>query len=112
MTTDEIVAGIDRSLDAIAVERERLMTARERLVGSPTPPAQGGPTRRRRARPTARRGGTLELVLNALDPTEARTAGDVEKLTGVERKLAGATLTRLLRQALITKAERGYLRAA
>jgi DNA-binding transcriptional ArsR family regulator len=112
MTTDEILAGFDRSLAAIATERERLIEARAQLTGPTPAPA------RERPQPTPRRssrrkpGDTLKRVLEALDPTESRTAGDVDKIVGVGRPLVGSTLTRLVKQGLVTKAKRGYLRAA
>jgi hypothetical protein len=45
MTTAEILAGIDRSLAAIAVERERLLEARTQLEGA-TPVAAPEPRSR------------------------------------------------------------------
>lgn len=51
-------------------------------------------------------------VLKALDTAKPRTAGDVEKLTNVPRALAGTTLSRLVKQGMVTKADRGYVRVA
>jgi hypothetical protein len=112
MTTDEILAGIDQSLAAIAAERERLLAARTQLAGTaapavPTPPRRTPSRRSRRAR-----GGTQTSVLEALDPTTPRTAGDIERLTNVPRALAGTTLSRLVKQGHATKADRGYLRVS
>jgi hypothetical protein len=109
MTTDEILAGIDSSLAAIATERERLLEARAQLAGGSEAPARPTAPRRRGRR---RRGRKLQTVLESLDPTVPRTAGEVEKLTGVGRAVAGSTLSRLAKQGLATKAARGYLLAA
>ena len=113
MTTDEILAGIDQSLAAITTERERLLHARAELAGdhhAPSPRSARPRVRRRRGR--SQQGSTLKTVLEALDPSEARTAGDIEKITNLGRAVAGSTLTRLVKQGQATKAERGYLRAA
>jgi hypothetical protein len=110
MTTDEIVTGIDRSLSAIAAERERLLAARTQLVGPPAdaPQKPSKPSRRS----TRRRGDTKQRVLDALDQTEPRTAGQIEKTTGVGRTLVATTLNRLVKQGGASKAKRGYLRIA
>jgi hypothetical protein len=112
MSTDDILATIDRSLVELAIERARLLDARARLVPEKlvAPPANV-PTKRRRGRATSRRGDTAKLVLEALDTNEARTAGEVAKATGVSRGVAGATLIRLVNYRQATKADRGYLRA-
>ena len=115
MTTDEILARIDQSLVAIAVECERLLAARAQLTGmpqpAPAPKASTGAKRTPSRRSRRARGGTQNAVLEGLDPTEPRTAGDIEKFTGVPRALAGTTLSRLAKLGQATKAERGYLRA-
>lgn len=108
MTTDEIVAGIDRSLAEINAERERLLAARTQLAGEPAraqTQTRVTPHRTRRGR-----GDTMTRVLNALDPAEPRTASDIEKKTKVGRTLAGTTLSRLVKQGKASKAKRGYLR--
>jgi hypothetical protein len=115
MTTDEIIAGIDRSLAAIATERERLLAARTQLAGTAAPaaPTASAPRQRRPSRRSKRRrGDTLNSVLAALDATEARTAGEIEKIASVPRALAGTALSRLVKQGLVSKAERGYLLVA
>jgi predicted HTH transcriptional regulator len=115
MTTDEILAGIDRSLAAIAAERERLLAARAQLGGTAahTAPTASVPPQRRTSRRTKqRRGDTLKSVLEALDATEPRTAGEIEKISSVPRALAGTTLSRLVKQGLASKAVRGYRRVA
>lgn len=111
MTTDDIVAGIDRSLELVAAERERLLAARAHLLGStlPTAPARPTPSTRRR-RSVAPRGQTIEQVFQALDPVEPRTAGVIERTTGIRRLVVSSTLTRLAKQGRAAKAERGYLR--
>lgn len=109
MTTDEILTGIDRSLAAIATERQRLLEARAQLADAAPAPTRPSAPRRRTGR---RQGGTLQRVLEALDPAQPRTAGDVHKLTGVGRAVAGSTLSRLTKQGKATKAARGYLLAA
>jgi hypothetical protein len=111
MTTDEILAGIDTSLAAIAAERERLSAARAELAGPPPAPTATATPRATRRRASRRQGHTFDNVLEALSTTEPRTAGDVAKLTSVTRAVAGSTLTRLVKQGKATKAERGYLRA-
>ena len=113
MTTDEIVAGIDRSLTAIAAERDQILAARAALTKANKRPAPDAAPRaaRPRKRPAVRRGKTGDLVLGALDVAEPRTAGDINKITSVGRAVAGATLTRLAKQGKATKADRGYLRA-
>jgi hypothetical protein len=113
MTTNEILAGIDQSLTAIATERERLLAARTQLAGTAAPYAPAAPASRRRTPSTRshrRRGDTLKSVLDALDPTDPRTAGEIEKIASVPRALAGTTLSRLVKQGLASKAKRGYLR--
>ena len=45
-------------------------------------------------------------------PSEPRTAGDVAKITGIDTKVAGATLIRLVKRGAASNAQRGYLRAA
>lgn len=110
MTTDQIVDGIDRSLAAIATERDRLLQARAELADGNATAVQAAPQPRRRRSRRRRQGGTLTIVLEALDPTEPRTAGDVEKITKVGRAVAGSTLSRLVKQGMASKAERGYLR--
>lgn len=110
MTTNEIVAGIDRSLSEIAAERERLLAARTQLAGVPAPAERQATAPSRR--PRRRRSDTMTRVLDALDPAEPRTAGDVDKMTNVGRALAGATLNRLVKQGKASKAKRGYLRVA
>jgi hypothetical protein len=114
MFTDDLAARIDDRLAELAVEIERLTTARAHLTNRATEPTAAARPRSsgRRGRPTGRRGHTNQLVLNALDPNEARTAGDVDKATGVGRAVAGATLSRLVKHGKATKAHRGYLRAA
>lgn len=112
MTTDEIVARIDESLAAIASGAERLLAARAQLAGtaaSAPPPHPRPATSSRSRRP---RGGAQMSVLKALDTAKPRTAGDVEKLTNVPRALAGTTLSRLVKQGMVTKADRGYVRVA
>ena len=54
----------------------------------------------------------MKRVLESLDLTEPHTAGGVAKTTRLGRPLVGSTLSRLVKQGLATKAERGYLRAA
>jgi hypothetical protein len=112
MTTDEILAGIDRSLAAIATERERLLAARTQLAGTPAPAAPPSPRHPTARRARRRRGDILNSVLEALDLTEPRTAGEIEKIASVPRALAGTTLSRLVKQGKATKADRGYLRVA
>jgi hypothetical protein len=112
MTTDQILAGIDKSLAAIAAERERLSAARGELVGAPAPTPAPAATPRTARRPVrGRRGHTMDRVLEALSTTEPRTAGDIAKLTNVARAVAGSTLTRLVKQGKASKADHGYLRA-
>ena len=111
MFTDDLTARIEGRLAELAVEAERLTAARQQLVSTATTP-QPPPRPRPPGRTTGRRGHTLELVLNSLDPEEPHTAGDVAKATGVSRSVAGATLSRLLKQGQASKAKRGYLRAA
>jgi Fic family protein len=110
MTTDEILAGIDRSLSAIAEERERLLAARTQLAGPPAPASQQPSRPPRRSR--RRAGDTKQLVLDALDQKEPRTAGEIEKTTGIGRALVATTLSRLVKQGSASKAKRGYLRKA
>jgi hypothetical protein len=111
MTTDDIVASIDRSLTAIAGERDQLLAARAELAGTVSKPPRRRPSVVRR-RPAGRQGHTVKRVLEALHPSEPRTAGDVAKLTGIDTKVAGATLIRLVKRGAASKAQRGYLRAA
>lgn len=108
MTTAEILAGMDRSLAAIVTEREQLLAARAQLTGDTTPNQRRPRTPRRRSR--RRRGDTTLRVLEALDLTEAHTAGDVARITNIGRALAGTTLSRLVQQGKASKADRGYLR--
>ena len=115
MFTDDLAARIDGRLTELALEAERLTTARAHLVHSAPEPTRETPkptsvARRRPAR--AKRGRTNELVLNALVSDEGRTAGEIEKATGVSRAVAGSTLTRLAKQGLAAKAARGYVRTA
>jgi hypothetical protein len=110
MTTVEIVAGIDRSLAEIAAERERLLGARAQLVGSPAR-AEGRASKRSRGS-KRRRVDTMTRVLEALDPSEPRTAGEVENLSGVGRAVAGTTLSRLEKEGKTSKAKRRNLRVS
>ena len=111
MTTDDIVASIDRSLTAIAGERDQLLAARAELAGTVAKPPRRRPGVVRR-RPAGRQGRTVKRVLEALHTSEPRTAGDVAKITGIDTKVAGATLIRLVKRGAASKAQRGYLRAA
>ena len=112
MFIDDLTARIDGRLGELTVEAERLTAARAHLVTTTAEPEAPAPPRAsgRRGRPTGRRGHTNQLVLNALDPKQPRTAGDIDKATGIGRAVAGATLTRLVKQDLAVKAERGYAR--
>jgi Fic family protein len=112
MTTDEILAGIDRSLAAIATERERLLNARAQLAPAALVPLEERRQRQPQSSSRRKRGDTIKQVLEALGPTEPRTAGDVAKTTKMSRPLVGSTLNRLVKQGLASKAKRGYLRAA
>jgi hypothetical protein len=117
MTEQEIVSGIDRSLAAIAAEREQLLAARAQLAGtSPAPVPSPARPRRAAARPGRRRrtsrGATTSVVLEALDSKQGRTATDVDKLTNVGRTVAGQTLVRLVKQGAAKKANRGYVKVA
>jgi hypothetical protein len=110
MTTDDIVTSIDRSLTAIAGERDHLLAARAELAGTVSKPPRRRPVVR--GRPAGRQGHTVKRVLEALHASEPRTAGDVAKITGIDTKVAGATLIRLVKRGAASKAKRGYLRAA
>jgi sugar-specific transcriptional regulator TrmB len=69
----------------------------------PTPTSAGG-TATARAAP----GGTKAAVLAALSSSEALTAGEVAKATGLGRGSVSTTLSKLTRTGEVTKAKRGY----
>jgi predicted transcriptional regulator len=60
----------------------------------------------RRGRPRAPRGRTRDAILEAM--SEAKTAGQIAKETGLNRGTISTTLTELTKEGAAVKAERGY----
>jgi DNA invertase Pin-like site-specific DNA recombinase len=111
------LAELDEQIAPLADEAEQLRTAIARLEaiepgGSRRRPAPNGDGRARRApraRATGRapRGQNRRLILEAIS-TEAKTAGDVAKATGIGRPTVSTTLTKLVSDGAAVKAKRGY----
>ncbi|WP_320669442.1 winged helix-turn-helix domain-containing protein [Patulibacter defluvii] len=95
----EAIAKLD-GLGASA-KRGRRAAAGKRPVGRPRKAAASKP---------APRGENRRKILAAI-ASEAKTAGDVAKETGIKRASVASTLTKLASDGLATKADRGYVAA-
>jgi len=91
---DEVRRELQRRLDELLAEADKLRHALRALAGAMT---------ERRAR-----GGTKAGVLDALAGGEAMTASEVAKLTGLGRASVSTTLAKLAKSGEVSKADRGY----
>lgn len=83
----------------------------------PAASAASAPLRGRGSAPSAAGAGarsrqTKSTILAALSNGEAMTAGDVAAVTGLGRASVSTTLSKLAKAGEVTKADRGYQRAA
>lgn len=116
---DRIRHDIQERLDQLLAEVEKLRGAlaaldpRERSTANGSSPESAAPSpRTAAATPTGPRraapGGTKATVLGALSSSEALTAGEVAKATGLGRASVSTTLSKLTKTGEVTKAKRGY----
>jgi predicted Rossmann fold nucleotide-binding protein DprA/Smf involved in DNA uptake len=109
------LAELDRQIKPLRTERDQLRQAIEKLQAlTPAPSATNGtaPTSARRparrsSRPRAPKGQNRRLILAAIrhDP---KTASQITTETGIPRPIAATTLTKLVKDGLAVKADRGY----
>lgn len=122
------LAEIEQEIGPLLAEAEALRSALGHLEGLETPassapkrrsrrasPSNGrtasSPTPARRARRTATgrapRGRNRQVILEAI-ASEAKTAGQIAKETGIGRGTVATTLTKLVSDGKAAKAARGY----
>jgi|SRR6266487_1802098 len=114
------LAEIERQIGPLVTEADELRAAISKVEDiKPTRSARGrrsssndrAPQARRRAAPRgaarAPRGENRRAILAAI-ATKAKTAGDVASETGIGRATVSTTLTKLVKDGVAVKAERGY----
>jgi predicted Rossmann fold nucleotide-binding protein DprA/Smf involved in DNA uptake len=121
---------IEREIGPLMAEADQLRDAIGRLED--VPPTKGARGSRRRGRPApaaevkartrgsrgpragakqAPHGRNRKLILAAI-ATEAKTAGEVAKETGIKSRTVASTLNKLRADGLAVKADRGYQAAS
>jgi predicted Rossmann fold nucleotide-binding protein DprA/Smf involved in DNA uptake len=107
---------LEAQIKPLRTERDQLNEAIGKLQAlTPAPSATNGtaptstrrPARRERSRPRAPKGQNRRLILTAIKD-EAKTAGQIANETGIRRPIAATTLTKLVKDGLAVKAQRGY----
>ena len=109
------VVELDQQIGPLTGERDQLRQAIEKLETlTSRPPATNGaaPTsvpraRRASSRPRAPKGQNRRLILAAIRE-QAKTATQVANETDIPARIAATTLTKLVKDGLAVKAERGY----
>lgn len=110
---------VERQRDSLEREAAQLREALAKLEEIPEPGANATAPRRkgraarapkkprRSSNGRAPRGQNRQRILAAI-ATEAKTAGQIAKETGISRATAATTLTKLVADGAATKAQRGY----
>lgn len=110
---DQLLPEVDKLRNALAALDPRERSTAQRPPRAETPaPAGNGPraaTKANGGTPTrSPSGATKAKVLAALSASEALTAGEVARATGVGRASVSTTLSKLAKSGEVTKAKRGY----